>query len=124
MPQYYVRMAVEYCFGQGMVSGTVVLTYEPCHAFLRTPSSSYEPRSKGRGVGVRSSALGKAFRSDRASGGQSECSDLVGPRGHGVGAAPLGPRRGDSTSVIVEGASLFLDHSGCRMSMSGSVSEG
>ena len=49
---------------------------------------------------------------------------VVGPRGRRAGAAPFGPRRGDSTSVIVEGASLFLDHSGCRMSMSGSVSEG
>ena len=107
-----------------MDSGTVVLTYEPCPALPRTPSGSYEFLSEGRGVGVRSSALGKAFRSERASGGRSECSDLVGPRGHGAGTAPLGPRRGDSTSVIVEGASLFLDRSGCHMSMSGSVSEG
>ena len=81
-----VMVAAEYCFVQGMVPGTVVVTCEPCLAFLRTSSSFYEPRSKGRGVRVRSSALGKAFRSERASGGQSECSDQSGgPKGSSSG---------------------------------------
>ena len=65
--------------------GIVVLTYEPCLALLRMPSDSYESPSEGRRVRVRSSAVGKAFRSERASGGQSECSDLVDPRDSGSG---------------------------------------
>ena len=36
-----VRVAAEYCFMQGMVPDTVVLTYEPCLAFLRTSSGSF-----------------------------------------------------------------------------------
>ena len=76
-----VKVAVEHCFVQGMVPSTVILTCEPCLAFLRTSSgslrtgslrsddfsrlsvhrseksgeqASYEPRSRGwsRGVGV------------------------------------------------------------------------
>ena len=52
-----------------MDSGIVVLTYEPRLALLRTPSDSYESLSEGHGVGVRSSAVGKAFQLERASGG-------------------------------------------------------
>jgi len=38
---------------------------------------------------------------------------------------PVGSgRHGDCTFITVEGAGLFLDRSGCRMSMSGSVSKG
>ena len=37
----YVRVAAERCFVQGMVPGTVVLTCEPCLAFLRTSSGSF-----------------------------------------------------------------------------------
>ena len=43
-----VRVAAEHCFVQGMIPGTVVLTYEPCLAFLRTSSGSFRtgcPRS-------------------------------------------------------------------------------
>ena len=36
-----VRMAVEYYFVLGMVPGTVVLTCEPCLAFLHTSSGSF-----------------------------------------------------------------------------------
>ena len=36
-----VRVAAEHCFVQGMVPGTVVLTCEPCLAFLRTSSGSF-----------------------------------------------------------------------------------
>ena len=90
-------MAAEYCSVQGMVPGTVVLTYEPYLAFLHTSSgslrtgsprsddssrlsvrrseksggqASYEPRSRGRsrGVGVGSSVLGQAFRLERLLG--------------------------------------------------------
>ena len=35
-----------------------------------------------------------------------------------------GGRRGDCTFVTIEDASLFLDHSGCHMFMSGSTPEG
>ena len=45
-----VRVAVEHCFMQGMVPGTVVLTCEPCLAFLCTSSGSFQtgsPRSDG-----------------------------------------------------------------------------
>ena len=41
-------MAAEYCPMQGMVPGTVVLTFEPCPAFLRTSSSSYRMGVPGR----------------------------------------------------------------------------
>ena len=90
-------MATEHRFVQGMDSGTVVLTYEPCFAFLRTSSgslrtgsprsddssrpsvrrseksgeqASYKPRSRGRsrGVGVGSGVLGQAFRLERLLG--------------------------------------------------------
>ena len=45
-----VRVAAEHCFAQGMVHSTVVLTYEPCLAFLRTSFGSFRagsPRSDG-----------------------------------------------------------------------------
>ena len=38
-----VLVAAEYCFLQGMVPGTVVLTCEPCLAFLRTSSERASP---------------------------------------------------------------------------------
>ena len=39
--------------------------------------------------------------------------------------SPVGRRRcGDCMFVTIEGASLFLDHSGCHVSMSGSTPEG
>ena len=39
--------------------------------------------------------------------------------------SPVGSGRcGDYTFITIEGASLFLDHSGCHMSMLGSTSEG
>ena len=45
-----VRVAAEHCFVQGMVPGIVVLTCEPCHAFLRTPSGSFRAGIPGRMV--------------------------------------------------------------------------
>ena len=84
-------MAIEYYPTQGMDYGTLVLTYEPHPALLRTPSGSYESLSEGRGVRVRSSDVGKVFRSERASEGWSVCSDPVNPRGREAGTAPLGP---------------------------------
>ena len=43
----------------------------------------------------------------------------------GVDCSPAGSgRRGDDMFVTIEGASLFLDRSGCRMFMSGSAPEG
>ena len=44
----YVRVAAEHCFVQGMVPGTVLLTCEPCLAFLRTPSGSFPAGVPGR----------------------------------------------------------------------------
>ena len=38
------------CFVQGMVPSTVVLTCEPCLAFLRTPSGSFRASVPGRMV--------------------------------------------------------------------------
>ena len=38
-----VRVATEYCSVQGMVPGIVVLTCEPCLAFLRTSSERASP---------------------------------------------------------------------------------
>ena len=64
-------MATEYCPAQGMDSGTVVLTYEPYPALLRTPSGSYESLSEGRAVGVQSSAVGKVFRFGGPEGSES-----------------------------------------------------
>ena len=43
-----VRVAAEHCFTQGMVPGIVVLTCEPCLAFLRTPSGSFRAGVPGR----------------------------------------------------------------------------
>ena len=54
-------MVTEYCPAQGMGRSTVVLTYEPRLALLRTPSGSYESLSEGRGIEVRSSAVGKVL---------------------------------------------------------------
>ena len=45
-----VMVTAEYCFVQGMVPGTVVLTCEPCLAFLRMSSGAHRtgcPRSDG-----------------------------------------------------------------------------
>ena len=102
-----VRVAAEYCSVQGMVPGTVVLTCEPCLAFLRTSSSSDRAGIPGRmalvgsecvgrrravsrvpvnpsrrcGVRVGSSVLGQAFRSERTSGGGWSRSKCFGRRG-------------------------------------------
>ena len=88
-------VVAEYCSVQGMVPGTVVLTCEPCLTFLRTSPGSYRAGVPGRmatvgsecagwrrvvsrvpaisdrsrEVGVGSSVLGQAFRSERPSGG-------------------------------------------------------
>ena len=48
-----VRVAAEHCFVQGMIPGTVVLTCEPCLAFLRTPSGSFRAGVPGRMVPTR-----------------------------------------------------------------------
>ena len=45
-----VRVAAEHCFVLGMVPGTVVLTCEPCLAFLHTPSGSFQADVPGRMV--------------------------------------------------------------------------
>ena len=45
-----VGVAIEHCLMQGMVPGTVVLTCEPCLAFLRTPSGSFRAGVPGRMV--------------------------------------------------------------------------
>ena len=55
-------MVTKYCPAQGMGCSTVVLTYEPRPALLRTPSGSYESLLEGRGVEVWSSAVGKVFQ--------------------------------------------------------------
>jgi len=135
-----------------MVPGIVVLTCEPCLGFLRTSSGSYRADIPGRMALVGSECAGRrravsrvpmspgrrdtrselevalwARPSDWRGRPEAEASAPIGvvdPRGHRADAAPFGPRRDDSTSIIVEGTSLFLDHSGCRMSMSGSVSKG
>ena len=102
-----VRVAAEYCSVQGMVPGTVVLTCEPCLAFLRTSSDFYRAGIPGqmapvgsertgrrravsrvpanpdrrRGVRAESSVLGQAFRSERPSGGGWSRSERSGRRG-------------------------------------------
>ena len=43
-----VRVVAEHYFVQGMVPGIVVLTCEPCLAFLRTPSGSFRAGVPGR----------------------------------------------------------------------------
>ena len=103
-----VRVAAEYCSMQGMVPGIVVLTCEPCLAFLRTSSGSYRTGVPGRMAPVGSECAGRrravsrvptspgrrdtgleskvalwARPSDRrgrpeAAGGRSECSDRSG----------------------------------------------
>ena len=54
-----VRVAVEYCSMHGMVPGTVVLTCEPCLAFLRTPSGSFRAGVPGRMALVGSECAGR-----------------------------------------------------------------
>ena len=54
-----VRVAAECCFMQGMVPGIVVLTYEPCLAFLRTPSGSFRVGVPGRMALVGSECAGR-----------------------------------------------------------------
>ena len=53
------RVATEYCSMQGMVPGTVVLTCEPCLAFLRTSSGSYRAGVPGRMAPVGSECAGR-----------------------------------------------------------------
>ena len=54
-----VRAAIEYCSMQGMVPSIVVLTCEPCLAFLCTPSSSYGMGVPGRMALVDSECAGR-----------------------------------------------------------------
>ena len=54
-----VRTASEYCSAQGMVPGSVVLTCEPCFAFLRMFSSSYRAGVPGRMALVGSECAGR-----------------------------------------------------------------
>ena len=60
-----VRVAAEYCFVQGMVPDTVVLTCEPCLAFLRMSSGSTERASS---VGGLQSALSVPVGEERWAG--------------------------------------------------------
>ena len=123
---------------QGMVPGTVVLTCEPCLAFLRMPSGSFRAGILGRMAPV----------SPQCTGRRRVVSWLPASPGRRVGVAvgrpeaeanaPIWWTRGamkrvplpwDHIVVIaypsfVEDVSLFLDRSGCRMSTSGSVPEG
>ena len=52
-------MAVEYYFIQGMVPGIVVLTCEPCLAFLHTSSGPYRAGVPGRMALVGSECVGR-----------------------------------------------------------------
>ena len=61
-----VRVAAEYCFVQGMVPGTVVLTCEPCLAFLRTSSSALRTGCPGRMAPVGSECAGRRRKVSRA----------------------------------------------------------
>ena len=54
-----VRVAIEYYFMQGMVPSTVVLTCEPCLAFLHTSSGSYRVGVPGRMAPVGSECAGR-----------------------------------------------------------------
>ena len=56
---FCVRVAAEYCSMQGMVPGTVVLTCEPCLAFLRTSSGSYRTGVPGRMAPIDSECAGR-----------------------------------------------------------------
>ena len=56
-----VKVAVEHYFMQGMVPGTVVLTCEPCLAFLRTPSGSFRAGVPGQVVPSRRIAMSRVF---------------------------------------------------------------
>ena len=114
-----LRVPAEYCSMQGMVPDTVVLTCEPCLAFLRTSPGSYRAGIPGqmalvgtecagrrravsrvpvipgrrRGVEVISSVLGQAFQSERPSGGGWSRSERSGRRG-----GPKQPTRGRCSS--------------------------
>ena len=55
----HVRVAAEYCSAQGMLPGTVVLTCEPCLAFLRTSSGSHRAGVPGRMAPVGSECAGR-----------------------------------------------------------------
>ena len=58
--QYYLcQVAAEYCSVQGMVPVIVVLTCEPCLAFLRTSSGSYRTGVLGRMAPVGSECTGR-----------------------------------------------------------------
>ena len=52
-------VAAEHCFVQGMVPGTVVLTYEPCLAFLYMSSGSYRTGVPGRMAPVGSECVSR-----------------------------------------------------------------
>ena len=52
-------VAAEYCSVQGMVPGTVVLTCEPCLAFLRTSSGSHRAGVPGRMAPISSECAGR-----------------------------------------------------------------
>ena len=52
-------VAVEYCFVQGKVPGTVVLTCEPCLGFLHMFSGSYRAGVPGRMAPVGSECAGR-----------------------------------------------------------------
>ena len=54
-----VRVAAEYCSVQGMVPSIVVLTCEPCFAFLCMPSGSYRMGILGRMAPVGSECAGR-----------------------------------------------------------------
>ena len=62
-----VRVAAEYCSAQGIVSGIVVLTCEPCLAFLRTSSGSYQAGVPGRMAPVGSECTGRRRAVSRVS---------------------------------------------------------
>ena len=62
----YVRVAAEHYFMQGMVSGTVVLTCEPCLAFLHTPSGSFRAGVPGRMVPSRRIVMSRVFHEPRS----------------------------------------------------------
>jgi len=83
-----VRVAAEHYFVQGMVPATVVLTCEPCLAFLRTSSGSFRtgcPRSDG------SSRL-RVRRSEKSGEqGSHEPRSWGRSRGFGVGSSGFGP---------------------------------
>jgi len=76
----YVRVVMEYCFVQGMVPGTVVLTCEPCLAILRTSHCPYRAGVPGRLISVgsdrasrrRTVSRGWAYSRSESAGSESE----------------------------------------------------